>query len=156
MLRNVNQPGHNSKYNNIVGTYHVSNKEKFLGNYDPIYKSKLEAKMMYYLDHNDGVVKWNYEAFPIKYVDESTPERKIRDYYIDFVAVVKSGDKLQTVWIEVKSEAETHAPGRKASKNPKAVALWLKNQSKWKAARQLAESRGHKFVVISEKELENG
>lgn len=158
MLRNViNQPGHNSKYNNTTGTYHVRNKEKYAGKYEPIYKSKLEAKMMFYLDHNESVVKWNYEAFPIKYVDESTNERKVRNYFIDFVAVVKSGsDSLQTVWIEVKSESETKPPGRKASKNPLAMQTWLKNQSKWKAARALAESRGHKFVVISEKELDNG
>lgn len=155
MLRNINSKGHNSKYNNTVGTYHVHNREKYIGQYDPIYKSKLEAKMMYYLDHNENIVKWNYEAFPIKYIDESS-KNKIRNYYIDFIAVVKSNDKLQTVWIEVKSESETKAPGRKASKNQKAVDTWIKNQSKWKAAKQLAESRGYKFVVISEKELENG
>ncbi len=156
MLRNINQQGHNSKYNNTVGTYHVRNKEKFLGNYDPIYKSKLEAKMMFYLDHNENVIKWNYESFPIKYIDESSGN-KVRNYYIDFTAVVNTGKNvLQTVWIEVKSESETHAPGKHASKNPKAINTWLKNQSKWKAAKKLAESRGIKFVVISEKELENG
>lgn len=155
MLRNINQPGHNSKYNNNVGTYHLRHPEKFSGNYNPIYKSKLEAKMMFYLDHNENVVKWNYEGFPIKYIDESS-NNKVRNYYIDFTAVVKSGDKLQTVWIEVKSESETHEPGRKASKNPKAVETWIKNQSKWKAAKRLAESLGHKFVVITEKELDNG
>jgi len=155
MLRNVNQAGHNSKYNNVVGTYHVRNAEKYLGKYDPEYKSKLEAKMMFYLDHNENVVKWNYEAFPIKYLDEST--NKVRNYYIDFIAVIRTPEnRLQTVWIEVKSESETHPPGKRASKNPKAVELWMKNQSKWKAAKQLAESRGHKFVVISEKELDNG
>lgn len=154
MLRNANQVGHNSKYNNAVGTYHVRNKEKYMGQYEPIYKSKLEAKMMFYLDHNENIVKWNYEAFPIKYLDEST--NKVRNYYIDFIAIIKSEGRLQTVWIEVKSESETHPPGRKASKNPKAVELWVKNQSKWKAARQLAESKGHRFVVISEKELDNG
>lgn len=155
MLRNVNQPGHNSKYNNTVGTYHVRNKEKYIGRYDPIYKSKLEAKMMFYLDHNENVVKWNYEGFPIKYIDESS-NNTVRNYYIDFIAVVKANEKLQTVWIEVKSESETKPPGKKASKNPQAVALWIKNQSKWKAAKKLAESRGIKFVVISENELENG
>ena len=154
MLRNTNQAGHNSKYNNAVGTYHVRNKDKYMGQYDPIYKSKLEAKMMFYLDHNENVVKWNYEAFPIKYLDEST--NKVRNYYIDFVAIVKAENHLQTVWIEVKSESETHAPGKRAAKNQKAVELWIKNQSKWKAAKRLAESKGHKFVVISEKELENG
>lgn len=154
MLRNTNQAGHNSKYNNAVGTYHVRNKDKYMGQYDPIYKSKLEAKMMFYLDHNENVVKWNYEAFPIKYLDEST--NKVRNYYIDFIAIVKAGSHLQTVWIEVKSESETHAPGKRAAKNQKAVDLWIKNQSKWKAAKRLAESKGHKFVVISEKELENG
>ena len=154
MLRTVNQPGHNSKYNNVSGTYFPLNKEKFLGNYNPIYKSRLEYKMMYFLDHSPGVVKWNYEPMSIKYIDESS-NNKVRNYYIDFTAVVKDADRLQTVWIEVKSESETHPPGKRASKNPLAVKTWIKNQSKWKAARLLAESRGIKFVVISEKQLEN-
>lgn len=156
MLRNAGNNGPNSKYHNTVGTYHVSNREKFVGNYDPIYKSKLEAKMMFYLDHNSNVLRWNYESFPIKYRDESSGG-KIRNYYIDFTAVVKTAEnRLQTVWIEVKSESETRPPKGVAKNNPTNVKIWLKNQSKWKAARTLAESKGHKFVVISEKELENG
>ena len=155
MLHNGGNNGPNSKYHNTVGTYHVSNKEKYVGQYEPEYKSKLEAKMMYYLDHNPGVLKWTYESFPIKYVDESS-NGKIRNYYIDFVAVVKGEKGPQTVWIEVKSEAETKMPGPKARKNPETMKVWIKNQCKWKAARQLAESRGHKFVVISERELNNG
>ena len=70
--------------------------------------------------------------------------------------IVKQNDKFEETQSEVKSESETKAPGRKASKNQKAIDTWIKNQSKWKAAKQLAESRGYKFVVISEKELENG
>ena len=155
MLHNGGNNGPKSKYHNTVGIYRVSNKEKYLGQCSPEYKSRLEAKMMFYLDHSPGVLKWTYESFPIKYVDESS-NGKIRNYYIDFVAVVKTPKGPQTVWIEVKTESEANFPGPQARKNPETMKLWIKNQSKWAAARKLAESRGHKFIVITEKELNNG
>lgn len=144
------------KYKNAhIGTYHVSNKEKFLGMHDPKYKSLLECKMMFYLDHNPNVLKWNYEPMAIKYIDESS-NGKIRNYYIDFTAIVKNRESSHAVWIEVKSESEMRPPSKRVKDQKTAMKIWIKNQSKWKAAKQLAESRGIKFVVVSENELNNG
>lgn len=143
------------KYNNRSGIYHVKNREKYLGKQDPKFKSKLEARMMFYLDHNQSVISWKYEPFPIKYVDKSS-NNKIRNYYIDFVAtVLGENNKPQTVWIEVKSSNEIRKPRfKKQNINERVSALiWLKNQSKWDAATKLASKYGIKFVIISEKEL---
>ena len=145
------------KYRNAhSGTYHVANREKYVGLHDPQYKSLLECKMMYYLDHNPNIVRWNYEPMPIKYIDESTNERKVRNYYIDFTAIVKNRTSYHTVWIEVKSESEMRPPSNRVKDKASAMKIWMKNQSKWKAARELAEAKGIKFVIISEKELNNG
>lgn len=144
------------KYRNAhTGTYHVANREKYAGLRDPQYKSLLECKMMYYLDHSPHVLRWNYEPMPIKYIDESS-NRKVRNYYIDFTAVVKNKNSVHTVWIEVKSESEIRPPSKRVKDQKTAMKIWIKNQSKWKAARELAESRGIKFVVVSENELNNG
>lgn len=144
------------KYRNAhVGTYHVANREKYVGRLDPQYKSLLECKMMYYLDHNPCILRWNYEPMSIKYIDESS-NGKVRDYYIDFTALVKNKNSVHTVWIEVKSESEMRPPSKRVKDQKTAMKIWLKNQSKWKAARALAESKGYKFVVISENELNNG
>ena len=151
-----NTSGRNGKYHNAVGRYHVQHPEKYTGESQPIFKSNLERLMMAYLDNNKMVVSWTYEPHPIKYRDMSTPDRygrgKIRNYFIDFVATVMGENgKLKTVWIEVKSERETHPPSNK--NNQAEMKLWLKNQSKWAAARQICEAKGMEFLVITEKIL---
>lgn len=144
------------KYRNAhTGTYHVANKEKYAGQSDPQYKSLLECKMMYYLDHNPAILRWKYEPQAIKYIDESSGG-KVRNYYIDFSAIVQNKHSSNVVWIEVKSESEMRPPSNRVKDKRTAMKIWLKNQSKWKAAKALAESKGFKFVVVSERELDNG
>jgi hypothetical protein len=152
MLRNLtpNAPGHNGKYNNKCGVYTPIHREKYLGQYNPIFKSLLEYRMMRYLDESSSIEKWVYEPGGISYLDESTDKK--RHYYIDFMAVVKPKEgNEKTVWIEVKSEKETKPP--KNPKNLRDLALWVKNQSKWKAAREMAARRGAEFLVVTEKLL---
>lgn len=140
------------KYQNAqTGHYFPLHPEKYQGHELPIYKSGLELRMMQYLDKNPAIVKWNYESKVIKYFDKTSTPPKPRRYFIDFTAIVKSGIVQKVVWLEVKPYAESVQP--KNSKNVKAQLLWIKNQSKWNAARLLAKSQGAEFHVITEQQL---
>lgn len=145
------------KYNNKVGAYYPINREKYAGHAYPIFKSDLERRMMRYLDENPKVVKWIYEPRAIQYRDMSMPDKngrlgKIRRYYIDFVATILTGDNsVKTVWIEVKSYKETIPPKDTASQTDKET--WIRNNCKWQTAKQLCESNGNAFVIITDKEL---
>ena len=127
--------------------------EKFVGQYQPIFKSFLEYKFMLWADKNPNVVSWGYESFPIKYLDSSSMPPKVRNYYIDFVILAKDEEgKFKKIWVEIKHSSEVKKP--KNAKNIQDNLTWLKNQCKWKAATQLAASRGCSFVVLTEKQLD--
>jgi len=150
----VNTSGHRGRYNNSkVGVFKPIHPEKYIGSSGQIvFKSGLEQKMMRYLDRNPNIVKWAYEKFSIKYQDMTSRPPKTRNYYIDFVAYIKDGHGgLRQIWIEVKSSKEVTEP-----KKEKVIEhnTWIKNQCKWKSAQLIAESRGCKFKVITEKELD--
>ena len=149
--------GANGKYHSKSGYYNVQHPEKYLSKTRPIFKSDLERLMMKYLDENQNVVSWIYEPRPIYYKDFSKLDScgrpgKQRKYYIDFVATIKTADNhLKTVWIEVKSEKETHPPKNKNNKLE--METWVRNQSKWTAAKKLCEAKGMEFVIITESQL---
>lgn len=144
-------PGKHGKYNNTVGVFNPLHPEKIENKPEKIiYKSKLEYRLMMYLDHNPNILSWSYEKFAIKYRDESTGG-KVRNYWIDFVATVKKQDgSEQRVWMEVKSQREINEPKKTSTLEH---AGWVKNQSKWKAAKMLAEAKGAMFLVLSEEQL---
>lgn len=143
----------NGKYSNAkTGYYFPLNPEKYIAeNKTIIFKSTLEQRLMLYLDKNPAVISWAYEKFPIKYIDKSSYPEKVRRYYIDFIAKIKSGNTIKTVWIEVKSQKEVDRPKNK--NNIKDNLLWLKNQCKWQAAKLLAKQYNAEFVIITEKQL---
>jgi len=149
-LIRVNPRNHNGKYHSLSGKYFPMHPEKFAGNYTPIYKSGLEQRMMMYLDRNPMILSWSYEPMPIKYFDRST--NKVRRYYIDFVALARTNTGTKKIWIEVKDRREAEKP--KNPNNIKENLTWLKNQSKWDAARRLAKSKGYEFVVITNDQLD--
>lgn len=138
------------KYSNAkTGRYFPLHPEKYIAeNKVIIFKSQLEQRFMLYLDKSPHVVAWTYEPHPIKYFDITT--NKTRKYYIDFVVVLK-GNPNKTCFCEVKCKKETVKP--KNIKNIQANMLWLKNQSKWKAAEQYCSARGFEFKLITEDQL---
>ncbi len=149
MIR-TNRNGNNGKYRNAKqGRFFPSHPEKFTGNYVPIFKSSLEYRFMLYADRNPNVIAWGYETFPIKYLDTTTG--KIRNYYLDFVLLMKTPLGTRKVWVEVKDSRETHKP--RSLKNIRDNLIWEKNQCKWKAAFSLARQRGCDFKILTEREL---
>lgn len=153
MIRINKNPNQRGKYSNAkVGVFYPIHKEKYIGQYDPIFKSNLERKMMLFLDKSPNVISWSYEKFSIKYIDKSSRPEKLRDYYIDFIAVVKTSNGPQKLWIEVKQLKETKKP--KNQNDIRSMKLWLKNQSKWQQAEQTAKQNGAIFKIITEAQLD--
>ena len=148
----------NGKYHNAVGMYFIKNFQKTNGVKQYQYKSKLEKAMMSYLDKTPNVLQWKYEPTSIDYIDmtEKNPQTgrfgKPRKYYIDFIAtVLESSGKVRNVWIEIKSSKETKQPSDSSSLERKKT--WIRNNCKWSAAKRLCESKGYKFLVITDKDL---
>ena len=146
----INKQGCRGKYGNAkTGIFKPQNREKYLSFETPIYKSKLELLFMRYLDKSQNVKWWKYEPNHILYMDHSTNPPQKRKYFIDFIFATNTNPE-QIYWVEIKPYSESVPP---KTKNPRDLKIWIKNQCKWKAAKILAESKGIKFKVLTEKEL---
>jgi hypothetical protein len=77
---------------------------------------------------------------------------KIHRYFVDLKITTKDG---KTWLIEIKPEKETKEPKprKKTKRYIKEVMTYIKNQSKWEAAKEYAENRGWKFDIWTEKTI---
>ena len=134
------------------GRYSVKNPSKYNG--DPsnvIFRSLWERSLMKFLDDCPDVVKWMSEGTVIGYVCGT--DRKPHRYFVDFTITFKNGE---THLVEVKPEKETIAPKQPKKKTQRyilEVVTYIKNQSKWTAAKKYAEDHGMIFSVWTEKTL---
>lgn len=137
------------------GEFRPNNPAKYDG--DPtniVYRSSLELRFMQYLDSTPAVVKWQSEEFFIPYFDPST--NKPRRYFVDFLVVVKQGDKTLTQLVEIKPHNQTLPPKPPAKRTRRfihEVLTYGTNQAKWNAATEYCLDRGWKFKIITEKDL---
>lgn len=141
------------------GIYKVENKKKYLGNSDPIYRSSWERKAMWYMDHNENIVRWGSEIITIPYF--YTVDNKVHKYIVDFYAEAKAkNNKIKKLLIEVKPSDQVDYPKvpknktQKAMKNYQTRYLMVeKNKCKWSAANQFCKQNGYEFKIITEHEL---
>lgn len=141
----------------LRGKYFLSHPEKNLkGAKYIVFKSKLEALFIKYLDENPNVLKWDYEN-PMNTIPYFDPvQQRQRRYFIDFVMWVKAGPNvIQEIWVEIKSSGETQPP--KKSRNTiaynESCRTYATNMAKWKTAAKICAAKGKLFRVITEKEL---
>ena len=135
------------------GRYKPTNPHKYAGDVENVvYRSMWERHVMKWCDINPEVEQWMSEELVIPYICET--DKKLHRYFTDFVIKYKSG---RIVIVEVKPHKETLRPERKQGKTRQTLLneglTFIKNQSKWKAAKEYADSRGHHFEVWTEKEL---
>lgn len=134
------------------GKYRVQNLEKYRG--DPtnvIYRSLWETKAMRRFDMDPNVVEWSSESIVIPYHDKSTG--RLRRYFPDFYFKRRDG---RCFLVEVKPLRETTPPTRNGKTEKRFLTeclTYVRNQSKWDAARRWCERRGWDFIVITEREL---
>lgn len=145
------------KYGPKQGCFRPLNKDKYKGSYPIFARSSWEYKAFAYLDRNPNVIKWGSESIVVKYRDPSR-NNTVHRYFIDLNMTIRTKDsKLQTYWIEIKPHKETQIPvkGRKKRKTYLSeCATYARNQAKWKAASKAAKSKGAKFIIWTEKELQ--
>lgn len=138
------------------GKYSIKNPQKYRG--DPslcIYRSSWERKFMKYCDGNPNILSWSSEEVVVPYV--SPVDGKIHRYFVDFWIEVRQNDgNIQKFLIEVKPFHQTNPPKQKKRLTEayiNAVQTYVVNQAKWKAASEFCDSKGWKFIVLTEKDL---
>lgn len=144
----------NPKY--VQGVFTAHYKEKYRGKFPIVYRSSLELKVMRWFDNNPNVVTWGSESVIIPY--QSPLDGRVHRYFVDFVAALKQKDEsIKKFIIEIKPHKQTVKP--EATKNKKVKTMiyeqteWVRNQAKWLAAEQWAETKGYKFIILTEKHI---
>lgn len=106
-------------------------------------------------DVNPSVFKWKSEETVIPYICGT--DNKIHRYYVDFHIQIKDkNNNIKTYLVEIKPSKQTvppEFPGRKTKRYLEESLAFIKNQSKWNAAKQYAKDRGWEFIIITEREL---
>jgi hypothetical protein len=130
--------------------------EKYTG--DPtniIMRSSWETRFANWCDKNPAVVKWKSEETVVPY--RCPTDDRIHRYFVDFQIQVKGKDgSLKTYLVEVKPFKQTQPPeypGRQTQRYLTESMTYIKNQAKWKAAKNYAADRGWEFKIITEHEL---
>lgn len=138
------------------GLYRPKNPQKYRGDISNIFlRSGWEISVARWLDNNPSVLDWSCEEVVIPYLCET--DGRSHRYFVDFSATIKDVQgNIQKYLIEVKPYAETQVPKvpkRRTKNYERAVLTFMKNQSKWKYAREYANRIGAKFVILTEKEI---
>jgi hypothetical protein len=136
------------------GKYKPKNPNKYDGDVDNIYfRSLWERQVMKFCDQNPKVILWNSEEIIIPYLCET--DNKIHRYFCDFKIVFNN---REIFLVEVKPYKQTSPPIKKPKQRQtnryiSESLTYIKNQSKWKAAKAYASKNNMKFVIWTENEL---
>jgi len=133
------------------GRYKVKNPSKYKGNpTQVIFRSLWERQVFRWCDENSSVLQWSSEEIIIPY--RCKTDRKLHRYYPDVYIKTKDKEYL----IEIKPKKET-VPPRDRSKKTKTylneVMTYIKNTSKWDAAKEYCADRGFIFDIWTEDTL---
>lgn len=147
------------KKNWYQGIYEVVNKNKYIGNSKPIYRSSWEKRLFFFADTNTNVVRWGSEIIVIPYY--YNVDKKMHRYYTDLYVEIKQNDgKIKKYVVELKPSDQLEypvEPKRKTTKSMQSYKYKLltaeKNKCKFAAAKQYCETNGYEFKIITEKEL---
>ena len=134
------------------GIYRPNNPNKYVG--DPnriVYRSLLERRFMVYCDRNEDIIHWASEEVAIKYY--SPLDRKIHRYFPDFIVKTVKDQKYIIEIKPYKQCFQPKAPKKKTKAFMRESFEYIKNQAKWKEAKENAKDKGFEFKIITEKEL---
>lgn len=102
------------------------------------------------LDRDSNILEWSSEETPIPY---RSTDGKVHRYFVDF-KIKQADGKVFLVEIKPLSQVEKpKQPKRVTAAYKNKVETWVKNQLKWKFAREWAADRGLGFMILTEREL---
>jgi hypothetical protein len=138
------------------GYYKPSYPEKYIGDsHNVIYRSLWERKFMYWVDHNQNILKWASEEIWIPYL--SPLDNRIHKYFPDFFIKYKDSKGIvKESLIEVKPKRQVEGPKpqkRVTQKQMYEIKEFAKNQAKWKAAKEFCADRRWEFQILTEDNL---
>lgn len=136
------------------------NTQKYMG--DPtkiVARSSWEVKFFNYCDNSPSVIRWVSEGIKIPYICKTDNQR--HNYSPDvFMEVRDSNGKLTKYLVEIKPAVQLSPPNKPKRPSEKAQSkylnetlTYLKNNSKWEAAKDFCQKNGIQFMTITEKEL---
>lgn len=141
------------------GKFIPKNPSKYRGDITNItWRSTWELRMLKYLDENPNVLEYASEEIVIPYL--SPLDNKVHRYFVDLYAKIKSPNGvIKKYLIEVKPHSQTIQPQMTNTKSKKTYIResleWIKNNSKWAAAKEWCAKYGMEFIVLTEKEIFN-
>jgi hypothetical protein len=132
------------------------NPEKYAGDISNIvYRSSWELRTFQWADLNNSVIQWSSEETIIPFVCQT--DNRLHRYFVDMKIKIKGIDgTIKDYVVEIKPYAQTMPPkfpGKQTKRYLQEVETFIKNQSKWKAAKEYAKERNMQFVILTEKEL---
>ena len=141
--------------------YNVVNKEKYVGDKNPVCRSSWEESFCRWLDMTPRIVQWASEPLAIPYKDEARRDENgnfvERRYYPDFlVKVIDKSGKSRLYVVEIKPHKYTKLPkkGKKSNRTlVKEHVDYITNSSKFKAADLFCKQRNMEFKVVTEKDM---
>ena len=138
----------------IKSRYVIRNRKKYVG--DPskvIARSTWERAAFIWCESNPSVLKWSSETLAIPYI--CATDKKPHKYIMDLLIWWRDGS-ISIIEIKPKSQVERPIwPGRKTKKYMTEALMYVKNQSKWKAAKQFAEKKGYRFEIWTQDVMKN-
>ena len=142
------------------GTYKVKNKDKYVGDLESvIYRSSYERAFCVFCDGADHVVKWESEPFAIPYI--SQVDKRTHSYFVDYYARIRNANGEERDYlVEVKPKSRLVKPTYPKPATSKRIATfneqakeYIRNLSKFAAARAYALSIGYEFLIVTEDHL---
>lgn len=112
-----------------------------------IYRSSWERSFILWLERSSKVKRWGSECIKIEYYNPV--KGKVSEYFPDFVVEMTDG---KIMLIEIKPISETRKPNPKSKY---AVDTYIRNQAKWKAAKEFCERNDFHFSILTEHTIEH-
>lgn len=128
--------------------YQIKKPEKYIGKTTEIfYRSSWEKAFLMFLEDSPRIIKFASEEVVVPYF--YLLDKKWHRYYVDFYVELDTGFKYL---IEIKPFFQRLQPSS-IPKNVEAIKTFIKNQSKWEAATELAKKNGMEFLIFDEYDL---